>query len=114
MKQGFSYTRTIPRYKHCELRQVHLEQALKNVDDVLRKEAGYRTRLGGFSWDSRSTSIKRRPPDYRRRGGLVISTNDAGDLKLKVGDTDSHGDKVTFVYDRDAGKYSFMKWPVVH
>lgn len=35
----------------------------------------------------------------------MISTNEETDLTLRVGDTDSHGDKVTFIYDRAPGKY---------
>ncbi len=35
----------------------------------------------------------------------MISTSDEGDLGLKVGDTDSYGDKVLFVYDRADNKY---------
>jgi|ERR1700675_826362 len=35
----------------------------------------------------------------------MISASDGSDLKLKVGDTDSHGDKVTFIFDRADSKY---------
>lgn len=35
----------------------------------------------------------------------MISASDEGDLRLKVGDIDSHGDTVTFIYDRAENKY---------